>query len=751
MALCSITSIPLHLFGSAPNLRSLTLDGNFIQNIEYNVLPKGLTYLNLAKNIIVKPPINVFNSLRHLIRLDISDNPINCSCSLLVFQDTLSGRGGILENDVVCSNPPNLYGKKISRVNENQLCRDDYMKREGLNDLILTRRKKSHHLDHQVQSDEPVDGVGQQWMMDESYGTTEEAEVMFRNDETNQMGTHMENRLSVSSYPHGERDDTSGLLETMDGTTSVTDEDNVSPEVVEPSKDLTTIDDHSTVSEVDNREETTGSDDKPLGEDLSSGGDNLIIPPSSEPTRTDDANDHSGELTSAGGTESTPQNLGLIHEVTESDSKSNATNNDVEILSSITPDHDESSHLDLTDYESTETNTTESNINAHNMFTLPTSATEPSDYSYDAQHDDYGVSENATSTETLGGGARDHTPSSPEPELDEGSGYNVDEVTETNEASSTIGFMEERETETEPALETVSDDLADVSSTTTADNMVDEFTTVPTSSEEPSSTDGGLLAGVETSSDPSSTEVSTESPVESSSPSSTDHVDVEITTETSSSPEPTSEASSSAEPSDVYEDTTEAQTTETSTEAVTEPPSLPVEMSTEPSSSILPLEDITLPSISVTEASSTTQRSRGWFSWGDDEVEESPKPSSTESDEVSSTAPPLISMKKPKMIESTTEPSTTVEVEIMKDEVGGSNKENIREDPSRIENEENILTTGITFVIIGCLIALILVLLTIIACKKKKTSKKIRLPTDPEAAAGTELQDMLLPKPPENG
>uniref|UniRef100_A0A0A9XN40 SLIT and NTRK-like protein 5 n=2 Tax=Lygus hesperus TaxID=30085 RepID=A0A0A9XN40_LYGHE len=764
MGLCSITSIPLHLFGSAPNLRSLTLDGNFIQNIEYNVLPKGLTYLNLAKNNIVKPPINVFNSLRYLIRLDISDNPINCSCSLLVFQDTLSGRAGILENDVVCSNPPHLFGRKISKVNENQLCRDDYIKREGLNDLIHTRsNKKSYHVDPQVQSDEPL-------MMDESYGAREAAEVMFTNDETNQMGTHMENRLSLTPYQFGETGDSNGMLETMDETTPVSDTVNESPEADDPPQDMTKLDGHSTASEhVENLDEGRVSDGKTIGEDLSSTGDNLVNPTPSDPSTTTHADEHLDDLTSTGGrTEPTPsqdsdltEDLHATEMVTDVDDKSNATISDVEIISPINPDHDdELSHLELANSEATENNT-----NAYDSYTLPTSATEPSDYSYDSQHDYYGVSDNGTSTETLGGEAKHHTPSSPEPELDEGSGYNVDEFTEFNETSTTIPFMEEKETDPEPSLETVSDDLVDVSSTTSSDVLVDDVTTesVFTSSQEPSSTRGGHLEGVETSSDVSSTEIPTESTVESSSDaSSTEPVDVEITTGTSPSPEPTSEASSSTEPSDVYDEPTDAPTTDTPTESTTEPPLLPVEMSSEPSStesssSDLPLEEITLPSNDITEASSTTESSEPSPDWWDsDEVEESPRPSSTEAStdnaEVSSTSPPIIFKKKPKMIEPTTEASVTQDVEVMKVNVGESEKENIREDPSRVENEkENILTTGITFVIIGCLIALILILITIIACKKKKTSKKIRLPADPEAAAGTELQDMLLPKPPDNG
>lgn len=745
MGYCNINTLPLHTFSSVPSLRHLILDGNSIQTIEYNVLPKGLTYINLAFNHIVEPPINVFNSLRYLFRLDISHNPINCSCALLAFQDSLSGRAGILENGVTCANPPHLVGRNINSVNENQLCRHDYDKKEGANSLAHSRRY--HHHQYDIQSDEPLMG-------DESYGTRDHAEVMFTNDETNQMGTHMEARMGT--YPGDSYSQTAGdnKLETMEGTTIINDKDDASPEA-EPPQDLT-VDHHpSSPEEVEENgtspeelahetspDEHTAPQSSMAEEDLHhateesySGNDNIINLSSSDPSGG--TSDHSNTLHA----------LDVGYNGTDSNSPTEETDvhkwhtpeveSDAELLANSTLGNEPSSNLKLA-----YTDTTTDSSTSDKQFTLPTSATEPADYSYDTQHDDYGVVDNVTSSEVTD----EESPTvlvvssstSSTPEEVEGSGEpETDTTTEYSPSSSTVGFMEEQETETEPSLQTVSDDLADVSSTTTYDGLLSSSSETPSSTEpstepEPSSSE---TSSVEPSSEPSSTEPSTEPDI--------------------TEPSPVSSTDQSSTPEEV----TEEPTTEASTELQI------VETSSETSTTVQATE---MSPTSETPSSSSSESPRGF--WWDSDEEMSPSSSAatpsedassaaTPSEDASSAATPSEDTtsevshtgRKGKMIESTTEGDKDNEILIL-DSVEGEAKNGKIMDSSQSKDEHNYLTAGLTFILIGVLIAVVMILLTIIMCRKKKTTKKVRLPpVDPEAANGTELQDMLLPKPPENG
>ena len=100
----------------------MSLDGNRLQTLKYNSLPRGLIYLNIANNMMINVPIELLTSLTSLRRLDLSGNPINCTCPLMDLQDWFSGRGVTFDNEVICASPPQYAGRSWNEVNENELC-----------------------------------------------------------------------------------------------------------------------------------------------------------------------------------------------------------------------------------------------------------------------------------------------------------------------------------------------------------------------------------------------------------------------------------------------------------------------------------------------------------------------------------------------------------------------------------------------------------------------------------------------------
>lgn len=201
LGLSSIKSIPRGVFFGVKKIMYMSLDGNRLQTLKYNSLPRGLIYLNIANNMMINVPIELLTSLTSLRRLDLSGNPINCTCPLMDLQDWFSGRGVTFDNEVICASPPQYAGRSWNEVNENELCITetliDDMKKKPLKKVTKNEFKNKEKYDFSsdknkyletsaLQADEPVRFTDDK--MDPN------AEVLFQNDDTLSMGEMMQEK-----------------------------------------------------------------------------------------------------------------------------------------------------------------------------------------------------------------------------------------------------------------------------------------------------------------------------------------------------------------------------------------------------------------------------------------------------------------------------------------------------------------------------------------------------------------------------
>lgn len=209
LGLCSIKNIPRGVFFGVKKIMYMSLDGNRLQTLKYNSLPRGLKYLNIANNMIINVPIELLTSLTNLHRLDLSGNPINCTCPLMDLQDWFSGRGVTFDNEVICASPPQYAGRSWNEVNENELCItetliDDMQKKtpkkitkSGLKSkekYYFSGDKNKYLETSALQADEPVHFINEK--MDPN------AEILFQNDDTLAMGEMMqEKELAKTEKP----------------------------------------------------------------------------------------------------------------------------------------------------------------------------------------------------------------------------------------------------------------------------------------------------------------------------------------------------------------------------------------------------------------------------------------------------------------------------------------------------------------------------------------------------------------------
>ncbi|XP_063699870.1 protein windpipe [Culicoides brevitarsis] len=124
-----------------PNLEKIDLSGNRLS--EVNKLPKGITDLNLSNNRITsaklaKIPKSVVNlnlsenhityvphsimTLKYLRHLELSGNPINCTCDTLAVRNWLKAQHVWMDRHIICMAPLKFKGRPWLQMKQAEVC-----------------------------------------------------------------------------------------------------------------------------------------------------------------------------------------------------------------------------------------------------------------------------------------------------------------------------------------------------------------------------------------------------------------------------------------------------------------------------------------------------------------------------------------------------------------------------------------------------------------------------------------------------
>ncbi|KAL1123243.1 hypothetical protein AAG570_002330 [Ranatra chinensis] len=814
MGYCSLQNVPADTFLKVGRVTRLYLDGNKLNTIGH-IFPSGLSHLNLARNNIVNVPVEVLHSMTHLKTLDLSDNPINCTCHLLLLQDFYSGRGIAFTNEVACAYPPQYAGRRVSRINEDELCKDELFTKEGhINNIgytsVYNLEASKKHGRHNMVYEPSV-------MADQPAPTDEET---FLGD--TEGFTYVDSKSEKEEDQEGENyeDETGDPTEYVSKASETAPP--VEPEETDYSDSSMRFSDevaNSTANEPQNTTNfsTTNHDDSTTYSEHESPSDSTSDVGVSRPTplAATVVSDASSEQETTSTSDETPS----FHpeDIVEfTDLNNTLISRTAESLIQETPSYATNTSTESTEYTEEWSGDGESS--------LETGVTSSEDVSGETAMMNSTATE---STEFLGSGAPDN---STEEGDTSGSPSETGEVTD----SETTPTAEEILTTT-PADITSSDNETESavwtsSSNSTEDDSDFEFSAESTSETQPSSSDSTTTPETFNSEDISSatTEEDTETTTEEDD-ATTDSF-TELTTEyfdhglSSDSETSTTEEStdsvvlssfsstnlteaSSEEPSTTIENTTPLVTAEETTPLVTEEETTPkvteeetTPIVTEDETTPIVTEDETTPAVSQEETTPAVIQEETSPIVTEEETspivtqeDTSPiviqKENTTEStyigeqettnippsrvsaecvtgEETSSTAaPPFVPAVQEKVTTTSTEVAAddTTEAEVLAAtvaEVGSSptggafGNEEYR--GTSVAKEEKGPAIG-SYIVVGLIALLVLGLIVLAVFKSRRrrsgSPSKVRLPSDLESNPGTEMRDMdsLLPKPPENG
>lgn len=103
------------------HLVKLDLSHNRITSAKLSKLPKNVVQLNLMHNEISYLPID-FMKLRKLRTLELSGNPLNCTCETLMVRNWISYQPVWSSNVIKCMSPPIFKGQPWLQARQNDIC-----------------------------------------------------------------------------------------------------------------------------------------------------------------------------------------------------------------------------------------------------------------------------------------------------------------------------------------------------------------------------------------------------------------------------------------------------------------------------------------------------------------------------------------------------------------------------------------------------------------------------------------------------
>lgn len=121
---CSLTGLKSVYFDGLPELKYLFAEKNQLRTLGPQFGPLGLKYINLAHNRI-ENVLNDFDVYKRLRTIDLTGNPINCTCELSEIEKKLTSRGVTFENTVTCANTGKPLGEMVEICSDKEMMLGD--------------------------------------------------------------------------------------------------------------------------------------------------------------------------------------------------------------------------------------------------------------------------------------------------------------------------------------------------------------------------------------------------------------------------------------------------------------------------------------------------------------------------------------------------------------------------------------------------------------------------------------------------
>lgn len=121
---CGLSALKSAYFKGLPNLKYLFAAKNQLRSLGSQFGPSGLKYVSVAHNLIenVDGDLDVYKRLR---TIDLTGNPVNCTCDLSEIDRRLTARGVAFGNTVTCGNTGKPLGDLAESCSDNGMMRDE--------------------------------------------------------------------------------------------------------------------------------------------------------------------------------------------------------------------------------------------------------------------------------------------------------------------------------------------------------------------------------------------------------------------------------------------------------------------------------------------------------------------------------------------------------------------------------------------------------------------------------------------------
>ncbi|KAF0773099.1 protein windpipe-like [Aphis craccivora] len=148
---CGLTTLKSVYFKSLPNLKYLFATKNDLKVLGTQFGPPGVKFVNLAHNKIeyIYEDLETYKRLR---TIDLTGNPVNCTCELSEIDKKLSSRGVAFGNSIMCNNTGKPLGDMLEVCSDKEMMGDDPMDMYQEDHLLKIDKSTIHSMEELEES-----------------------------------------------------------------------------------------------------------------------------------------------------------------------------------------------------------------------------------------------------------------------------------------------------------------------------------------------------------------------------------------------------------------------------------------------------------------------------------------------------------------------------------------------------------------------------------------------------------------------